>query len=187
MSIVFRDVCPADAAQLLAIYAPYVENTAISFEYEVPSVEEFKGRIENTIKKYPYIAACDEGGRILGYAYAGVFHARKAYDRSVETSIYVASDIRRGGVGRALYAELERQLLSQGILNMYACIAAPRGEDENLNEDSLRFHEAMGFSLVGRFTCCGFKFGKWYDMVWMEKLLGEHTGNPPAVRFRGEA
>lgn len=178
---------PADAAEILAIYAPYVENTAVSFEYEVPSVEEFRGRIESTIKKYPYIAACDEGGKILGYAYAGVFHARKAYDWSVETSIYIARDARRGGVGRALHDELEKALLAQGILNMNACIAAPRGEDENLTEDSIRFHEAMGYRLVGRFYYSGCKFGKWYDMVWMEKLLGEHPLNPAKVRFRDEA
>lgn len=184
MNICFRDVVPADAAELLAIYAPYVENTAITFEYEVPSVEEFAGRIAETVKKYPYIAACDEGGKILGYAYAGVFHARKAYDWSVETSIYIARNARRSGVGKALYLELEKALLSQGILNMNACIAAPRGEDENLDDGSIHFHEAMGYRLVGRFYYSGCKFGKWYDMVWMEKLLGDHPLNPPEVRFR---
>ena len=94
-----------DAEALLAIYAPYVEKTAITFEYEVPSIEEFRCRIQETLKKYPYLVA-EKNGKIVGYAYAGAFHARPAYDWAVETSIYV-SELQKGeGIGKALYKAL---------------------------------------------------------------------------------
>jgi len=157
-----------DAAELLSIYAPYVENTAVSFEYEVPTLEEFKERIRNISSKYPYLKVV-ENGQILGYAYANSFKMRKAYDWSVETTIYLRQDCRRRGIGRALYEQLEQSLKNMGILNMNACIASPKEEDEYLTNDSPRFHEAMGFELVGRFHNSGHKFNRWYDMAWMEK------------------
>ncbi len=171
---------PEDAEALLKIYRPYVERTAVSFECAVPSVEEFRGRIERTLEKYPYLLA-EHDGEILGYAYAGVFKAREAYSHSVETSIYVRSGLNRQGIGRALYTALENELRRQGILNMYACIASPEAEDAYLGQDSTVFHEKLGFQPVGRFYYCGFKFGRWYSMVWMEKLIGPHTENPAPV------
>lgn len=121
------------------------------------------------------------GGEILGYAYAGVLKDREAYSRSVETSIYVRAGLNRQGIGRALYTALENELRRQGILNMYACIASPEAEDMYLNRDSIVFHEKLGFQTVGRFYRCGFKFGRWYSMVWMEKQIGPHTENPAPV------
>lgn len=162
-----------DTKELLQIYAPYVENTAISFEYEVPTIQEFQRRIENISSKYPYIKAV-HNGKILGYAYAGSFKERKAYDWSVETTIYVCEDCKRMGVGKLLYDHLEKALQEKGILNMNACIAKPIKEGPYLTDDSLRFHEAMGFDMVGCFHNSGYKFGQWFDMVWMEKMIGEH-------------
>jgi len=176
-------VTPDDAEALLRIYAPYVTETAVSFEYEVPSSEEFRERIRGISSRYPYLKAVDEAGHILGYAYASRFHARKAYEWSAETTIYIDKSLRRQGIGAALYEELELQLRKMGILNLNACIAMPRGEDPFLTTDSCRFHERMGYSLVGTFHCSGFKFDRWYDMIWMEKLLGDHTADHPPVQF----
>ena len=164
-----------DAGRLLEIYAYYVEHTAVSFEYEVPTEEQFRRRIESTLEKYPYLVL-EEDGVILGYAYAGVFKARAAYDRSCELSVYVERSARRRGVGRALYGALERELRARGMLNLYACIACPAAgaEDEYLTRDSERFHRRLGFETVGTFHRCAYKFGRWYDMIWMEKLIGTH-------------
>ena len=171
-----------DAGELLAIYAPYVERTAISFEYDVPSVEEFEKRIIDISSKYPYIKAV-ENGKIVGYAYANTFKARKAYDWSVEATIYVKDDCRHKGVGRALYTRLESILRDMGILNMNACIASPIEPCEYLTDDSIRFHSVMGFTEVGKFHKSGYKFNQWFDMIWMEKMLGEHNANPGEVCF----
>ena len=171
--IEIRTVTSEDAERLLEIYSYYVKNTAISFEYEIPSLEEFRERIVNISKKYPYICAiADE--KIIGYAYAGVFHEREAYRHSVELSIYVDLERRRGGCGRALYAALEERLKNQGIKNLYACIAVPpKKADEYLTFDSMKFHKKMGYKIAGHFHSCGIKFDRWYDMIYMEKLLHE--------------
>jgi phosphinothricin acetyltransferase len=164
-------VTPDDAERLLEIYSYYVKNTAISFEYEVPSLEEFRQRIVNISKKYPYICAIVDG-TIIGYAYAGVFHEREAYRHSVELSIYVDLERRRGGCGRSLYGALEERLKAQGIKNLYACIAVPpKKADEYLTFGSMKFHRKMGFKTAGHFHACGIKFGRWYDMIYMEKIL----------------
>ena len=176
-------VTKEDARALLDIYSPYVTDTAISFEYEVPSLEEFTDRIVNISSKYPYIKAVSLDGTILGYAYAATFKGRKAYDWSVETTVYVAKDSRRGGVGKALYQELEKQLKEMGICNMNACIAYPKENDEHLTADSIFFHEKMGFTKVGTFHDSGYKFNNWYDIIWMEKMIGEHVKNQPPVKF----
>ena len=173
-----RIATPDDAEELLGIYSYYVENTAITFEYEVPSAEEFRKRIENTLKKYPYIVAT-ENGKIIGYAYAGAFKARAAYDHSIETSIYVSKDARQQGVGSALLEKLEGLLKKQNVLNVNACIAVPVEEDEYLTFGSVRFHEAKGYKTVGTFHKCGYKFERWYNMIWMEKMIGEHTSPAP--------
>ena len=176
-----RPARPEDAAALLAIYAPYVEKTAVTFEYQPPSLEEFAGRIRRTLARYPYLAA-EREGRILGYAYAGPFHPRPAYCWSAEASIYVAEAARGSGVGSALYRALEQLLAAQGILNVNACIAVPCGaHDPYLTNHSAEFHAHWGYQLVGRFHRCGYKFGRWYDMIWMEKFLGEHPERPRAV------
>ena len=173
-----RTATTDDAAAMLAVYAPYVRETAISFEYDVPSVEEFEGRLARTLARYPWLAA-EQDGNILGYAYASAFHPRKAYDWCAEASIYVAQEARGRGLGAALYRRLETLLKRQNILLLYACIARPPQEDARLTCASIRFHTRMGYRTVGEFPRCGFKFGLWYDMVWMEKRLAE-PADPPA-------
>ena len=179
--LTIRTAVEHDAEALLQIYAPYVKKTAITFEYDVPSVEEFAGRISKVLQKYPYLVA-EVNGEPVGYAYAGPFKERAAYDWAVETTVYVREDMKKSGIGRALYTALEEALAAQGILNLNACIAFPENEDSHLTKDSQLFHEKMGFNEVGRFHKCGCKFGRWYDMVWMEKLIGNHVENPPAAR-----
>lgn len=173
-------VTETDAEELLAIYAPYVEKTAITFEYEVPTLDEFRERIRNISVKYPYLKAVVDG-RTCGYAYAGAFHERAAYAWSVETTVYVRENARGQGIGRALYTGLEQELKAQGFLNMNACIAKPKEESPFLTDASIRFHKALGFSEVGTFHDSGFKFGRWFDMIWMEKMLGTHDENPPEI------
>lgn len=183
--IEIRTASVSDAEKLLEIYKPYVEKTAITFEYEVPSLEEFALRIDNTLKKYPYLVALKDG-KIIGYAYASKFKGRAAYDWAVETSIYIAEDAKGMGTGKKLYKSLEKSLVLQNILNMNACIACTDNEDEHLTNGSIAFHEKMGFLTVGRFHAVGYKFGKWYDMIWMEKHIGDHNENPRAVKKFGE-
>ena len=173
MNLKIRTATIEDAKVLLEIYAPYVEKTAITFEYEVPPLYEFRERIENTLKKYPYLVA-ELNGEIVGYTYAGAYKMRAAYDWAVEVSVYVKEDKKRMGIGMALYSAMETALKMQGVLNLYACISYPVDEDEHLTMDSVRFHEKMGYAMNARFHSCGYKFQKWYDMIWMEKWIGEH-------------
>ena len=168
-----RVASPDDAEALLKIYAPYVEKTAITFEYDVPTVHEFRKRIKHTLERYPYLVA-EARDEIVGYAYTGSFVGRAAYDHSAETSIYVDENCRHGGVGKRLYEAVEKISAAQNIINLYACIGYPVVEDEHLTLNSVGFHEHLGYKLVGRFSKCGRKFDTWYDMVWMEKIIGEH-------------
>lgn len=172
-----------DAEGLLQIYAYYVENTAITFEYEVPSVDEFTERIRQTLRRYPYLVS-EHDGVFDGYAYAGAFKGRSAYDWAVETTIYVERTARNKGIGRKLYAALEHALALQNIINLNACIGCPIIEDEYLTKDSVQFHEHLGYRLVGEFHKCGYKFGNWYNMVWMEKCISTHPEHPlPVLTF----
>lgn len=166
-----------DAKDLLDIYAPYVEKTAVSFEYTTPTVSEFKNRIKNVLAEYPYLVAIMEH-QIVGYAYASSFHSREAYKHSAEVSIYIKQDCRRNGIGRALYTELEQILKKQNVYTLCACIAVPDSVDEHLNNDSERFHKKMGYKTVGKHAFCGFKFNKWYSMIWMEKDIAKKDNNP---------
>ncbi len=162
-----------DAEALSEIYSHYVLNTAVSFEYEAPSSEEFRKRISDTLEKYPYIVIENDGG-IVGYAYAGPFKTREAYKYSVETTIYLKNGLQKKGYGKALLCYLEKELADRGFTNANACIAYTETEDEYLNNNSMQFHEYMGYSFVGRFHKCAYKFDRWYDMIWMEKFVGEH-------------
>ena len=171
MNFEIKTASPDDAAALVEIYAPYVTGTAITFEYDVPSVEEFEKRIENTLKAYPYLKAVGETGEIIGYAYAGRFRARKAYDYTAEVSVYVRCDLHACGIGRALYTELEKELEARGMHSLIAVLSVTEHEDEHLTNGSLHFHEAMGYRKAAHFHEIGYKFGKWYDMVWLEKLI----------------
>ena len=168
-----RSADPEDTVRLLEIYGYYVRNTAISFEYEVPSAEEFTNRIRNTRRNYPWLVL-EEDGLIQGYAYAGVFKGRAAYQHSCEVSIYLEKSVKGRGYGRVLYRALEEELKAQGIRNLYACIASPIVEDAYLTRNSEQFHQHLGFQKVGEFHRCAYKFDRWYNMIWMEKMIGEH-------------
>ena len=181
ISLQIRPATPNDAAALAAIYAPYVTDTAISFEYTVPTVEEFRRRICKTLEKYPYLVA-EGDGEPLGYAYTAPFVGRAAYDWAAETSIYVRRDCRHMGVGRRLYEALEAVSRAQNLLNLNACIGWPETEDAYLTRNSAQFHAHMGYRMVGTFYNCGYKFGRWYHMVWMEKQLDRHPPQPAPVR-----
>lgn len=179
--IQIRIATPSDAKEILDIYAPYILQTAITFEYEVPTVEEFTERIGHTLLKYPYLVA-EQDGQIVGYAYAGSLHDRAAYDWSVETSIYVSMEQKGQGIGRKLYDKLESILRKQHIVSVNACIAYPAQEkDEYLTTDSVQFHKHRGYKMVGKFHQCAYKFDRWYHMVWMEKSLGERPEKPEPV------
>lgn len=168
--IMLRPVTVADAAELVSIYAPYVEQTAVTYEYEVPSVEEFQGRIANTTKNYPYLAAV-ENGVILGYAYASAFHPRAAFRWTAEVTVYLRKEAHGRGIGRMLYEALEEKLKQQNVQTAIALIADP-------NPESVAFHEKMGYRVAGRLTNCAYKLGQWRGMYYMEKFLGEHAGEP---------
>lgn len=183
-----------DAEALVEIYRPYVEKTAITFEYVTPSVEEFRARMRHTLEKYPYLVIekaggikkndiDGEGSIIGGYAYVSPFVGREAYQYSVETSIYLNPVLRHQGLGRKLYQALEDVLLEMHICNLNACIGVPK-EGETLpflDNNSCEFHKHLGYRMVGRFHSCGYKFGTWLDMVWMEKMLQDHPEHPPAA------
>lgn len=179
-NIIIRAVNADDANAILDIYAPYVEKTAITFEYDVPEIEEFRNRIINTLKKYPYIAA-EQNGEIIGYAYTGPLNKRAAYEWAAETSIYIKEDKKHMGLGKKLYNVIENISRRQNILSLNACIGYPENDDEHLTKNSVMFHEHMGYSMIGKFHKCGYKFGRWYNMVWMEKMIGEHISVPEKV------
>ena len=143
--ITIRNAALADAPRILEIYAYYVEHTVITFEYDVPSLAEFEGRMRDTMQKYPYLV------------------------------------IERDGLGRTLYEALADRLKGMGILNLYARIGYPQKEDEYLTKNSAQFHAHLGFTLAGTFHNCGYKFGRWYDMICMEKIIGEHKPDQPDV------
>lgn len=171
--ITIRNAMLEDAERILEIYDYYVKNTAITFEYETPSVEEFKERMEKTMKRYPYLVIL-RNGLIEGYAYAGPFVGRAAYDWSCEMTVYLDYNAQKCGMGRKIYEALVKALQDMGILNLYACIGYPEKSDEYLTTNSADFHEHFGFKKVGEFHKCGYKFDRWYNMIWMEKIIGKH-------------
>ncbi len=170
---IIRDAKLEDAERILEIYEYYVRHTAITFEYAVPALRDFQERMKNTLETYPYLVI-EADGVIWGYAYAGPFIGRAAYDWSSETTIYLDPAAQGYGLGRKIYEALEGRLKQMGILNLYACIGYPQTEDEYLTRNSAEFHVHLGFVQVGEFHKCGYKFGRWYNMIWMEKIIGSH-------------
>lgn len=168
-----RFACEEDLPQILAIYGPYVTDTTVSFEYEVPTMPEFTGRFRAITAQFPWLV-WEEGGCILGYAYASAPFERAAYRWCAEPSIYLAPEARRRGIGRQLYEALEGILQKQGYRLLYAIITAE-------NEGSLRFHETMGYRHLADFPDCAFKLGKNLGITWMEKTLEfvEYPSNFP--------
>jgi L-amino acid N-acyltransferase YncA len=160
-----------DAAGVLAIYAPIVNETAISFEFEPPTLGQMQERIESTLERLPWLVA-EQGEQLVGYAYASRYRQRAAYQWSVEVSAYVHADARRSGVARALYRALLGILKDLSYRTALAGITLP-------NDASVAFHESMGFTPVGVYQNVGYKFRNWHDVGWWQLALGEYVDNPP--------
>ena len=152
-----------DIPQILDIYAPYVLNTAVSFEYTVPTLEEFTQRFQSITRQFPWIV-WEENGKVLGYAYGSLPFGREAYRWCAAASIYLAPEAQGKGLGRMLYNTLDALLTAQGYRKVYAIITSD-------NPGSLCFHEKLGYRFLTRFENCGIKFSKLYSVVWMEKDL----------------
>jgi L-amino acid N-acyltransferase YncA len=167
---IIRLATERDAEQIAAIYAPNVTGSIISFEFEPPTVDEMRRRIEATLKRYPWLV-CERQGQVLGYTYAGAHGSRAAYQWSVDVSVYVHGDARRMGVGRALYASLFAALDLQGFYNAYAGATLP-------NPASVGLHESVGFRRVGVYRGVGYKLGAWHDVVWWHLPLRERVADP---------
>jgi len=165
-----RDADINDAERLVEIYAPYITETAVSFEYDVPTVDEFKERIKNIKEKYPYLV-CEKDGNIVGYVYASAYSKREAYDWTVGTSIYVDKNFRRMGIGSLLYSHLEEELKKIGIENLLAGVAYCEREDPYLTKDSYKFHLREGYVMAGHLKDVGKKFDRYYDLLWMQKKI----------------
>jgi len=172
MSLI-RLATPDDAAGILSIYAPYIENTSFTFETEVPSVEEFAERIRNYLINWPWLV-CETDGKITGYAYATRYRERTAYQWCTESSIYIHDDFQKAGIGKALYTALFEILRQQGVRNVYAVINLP-------NEKSVAFHENLGFSYFATFEQVGYKLGKWKNVGWWRLIVNEFGDEPAAL------
>ena len=170
--LVIRDAIEDDAERLVEIYSYYVSNTAVSFEYKVPSVSDFRDRIRYIKSKYPYLV-CIKEGKIVGYTYAGDYSTREAYSWTATSSIYLDKEYRRQGIGSLLYKELENRLRDMGIINILAGAAYIEKEDEYLTNDSLKFHLKEGYVKVAHMKAVGKKFDRWYDLLWLQKRIGE--------------
>jgi L-amino acid N-acyltransferase YncA len=166
-----RLIKPEDTQAVLAIYAPYITDSAASFEYEVPSVNEFAERIRTVVKEYPWLV-CEYNQQIIGYVYSGKHRTRIAYQWTVECTVYLSAGFHRLGLARILYKALFDILKLQNMINVYAGITVP-------NIKSEEFHKAMGFYIIGTYKNIGYKFNKWHDVTWFQLDLGEHSINPP--------
>lgn len=169
MNVTIRPATLADAEEILAVYASYITDTSISFETEVPTIDAFAARIENIIKNYPYLV-CEMNDKIIGFAYACRHRERAAYKYSVDISIYIDENYHRKGIGKQLYTKLFEQLKNQGFYTVFASITLP-------NENSIGLHKSFGFTEVGTYHNVGYKYGKWHDVIWLEKPLREYN-NP---------
>lgn len=171
-----------DVPELLAIYDHYVDHTAVTFDVARTTPDAFREAMVRTMGRYPFLVA-EGGGVLLGYGSLHPFVGRDAYDWNAETTIYLAPDARGQGLGTLLYETLGRCARAMGILCLEACIATTdRVDDPHLNDGSVRFHRALGFHQVAHFRHCGFKFGRWYDMVWMERRLAPAPCHPSPIR-----
>ena len=158
-----RIATEADVPEILSIYAPYILTTTHTFEYEVPSEEDFLERFRNITEQFPWLV-WEEDGEILGYAYGSAPFERAAFRWTAEDSVYLKPEARGRGIGRALCTALETILKYQGYRKVYAIITS-----ENVN--SLNFHRKLGYRTVAEFENCGFKFGRWLGITWLDKEL----------------
>ena len=179
MEIKIRTAEVEDAEKLLDIYSYYVKKTAVTFEYEVPSVEEFQERIRHISSHYPYLIA-EEEGEIIGYSYADRLRPRAAFGWDVEMTIYLKQDIRRNGLGRHMYTLMEDILREQGVVNAVSLITKPTDEYSDFN--SVQFHEKMGYKHAGELKDCGYKFNRWYALLYMDKQIGIPQEEMPPIR-----
>lgn len=176
---IIRKAILSDAEAILGIYAPYITDTCISFETEVPAIGEFTDRIVNTMRLYPYLV-CEYEGKIVGYTYASKHRERAAYKYSADVSVYVASEYQRQGIGRALYTKLFELLREQGVYTAYAGVTLP-------NDKSVGLLKSFGFKEVGVYHNVGYKHDKWLNVLWMEKPLMEYSvpkENKPQIAKR---
>jgi len=173
-----RLATPADAPPVLAIYAPIVTDTAISFEWEAPSVAEMASRIQTVMRDRPWLVY-ERAGELLGYAYASTFRERFAYRWSTEVTVYIHADARGRGLGRTLYSALFDVLRLQGYCAAVAGATVPNAATE-------RLHESMGFQEIGRFPAAGFKFGQWHDVVFWRLGLKPLPDQPHELIPLGE-
>lgn len=167
---IIRLASPADAQAMLDVYAPFVERTAATFEYEVPTVAEFSVRIQTVLQTLPWLVA-ETAGQLAGYTYATKHRDRTAYQWSVETSVYVHPDFQGKGIAKRLYDRLFELLTQQGYVNTYAGITLP-------NPPSERLHVSLGFEPVGVYKKIGYKLGCWYDVQWLVKTLRTPPDKP---------
>lgn len=170
MEITLRMACPADAEKMAAIYAPYVENTSITFEYVPPTAEEFTHRIERILPQYPWLV-CEVDGQVAGYCYASPHHERAAFQWDAELSVYVDSRFHRLGIASRLYHAITALLAAQGYCRLYSLITVP-------NPISVGFHQAHGFSTIATYPATGYKLGEWHDMIVMERPLRKLQDKP---------
>lgn len=178
-----RPVREEDAPAIAAIYAPYVRETAITFEYEPPDAAEFRRRIAAVAPKYPYLVA-EQNGQVLGYAYTSAFRTRAAYGWIVEPSIYVRRDVRGHGLGSRFYRALEELSRAQGVQTICACVTWSPEPTPYWTDASIRFHHRLGYTLAGQLHRCGFKFGQWFGTCYFEKALGDYPADPaPLIPF----
>lgn len=154
----------SDIPRILEIYAPFVEKSTYSFEYTTPSLEDFEQRFIEHIMHCPWLVF-EEGGEVLGYAYAGPAFTRAAYQWCAEISVYIDSKYHRRKIGEKLYAALEKLLEKQGYKVIYALITTE-------NKISMDFHVRLGYTITAQFPNCGFKFDRWHGVTWMEKRIG---------------
>ena len=171
-----RSALSSDASSILDIYAPYIANTAVSFETEVPSVEDFTQRIMGNQESCPWLVY-ESGGLIAGYAYASKHRDRAAYQWSLESSVYVNEGFRQQGIATKLYQTLFQILKYQGCRNLYAGITLP-------NEKSVNFHQKMGFNKIADYKNIGYKFNRWHTVGWYELQLNDYSDAPaPFIKW----
>lgn len=163
-----------DARAIARIYRPVVESTVISFETTPPDEQEIRGRVAETLKRYPWLVL-ERTGEVVGFAYASAHRTRAAYQWSVDTSAYVDERYRRQGIGHGLYLSLLAILSAQGFINAYAGIALP-------NPSSVALHERVGFKAIGIYRKVGYKLGAWRDVGWWQRALRSHDAPPPNIR-----
>lgn len=180
--VMIRNAVADDIERLTEIYNYYIKNTAITFEYYPLTTSEFEKRFLEISSSFPYLVIVKDGV-LVGYAYARHFIGRAAYSHSCETTIYLDCGMQKRGLGKLLYEALEKELMKMGIINLYACIGYADTDDEYLTSNSIDFHEHIGYKKVGEFHRCGYKFGRWYSMVWAEKIIGTHTSTPDEVKY----